>query len=491
MSIRLIPTPYLIESLINADHWEWPKAFAEFIDNSFGEAAGASQKVEILIKRTSAVIMDDGNGIANLEQCFRLGDSNSRHSVSDIGRYGVGAKHAAVWMGKRYMVATQNSDKGCQVFEVNWDAVRKGAEWPTFSPEPIRSTGKTGTYTLIRGFWPQRKRINIEYLARSLSETFAPALEDGKTLIIIDERKKDKKKIVLKPWRPKGWSDRVCFKGSVSGREYTGEIGVLSDHYSSDSGLRICFAHRVLQKMTKLNRKALPVRLFGYIRLSDSWKDRLATNKTEIVDSEDLEQSLLDQPEVKRIIKMAEDYQQEMLLEGIVPRVELFFERAMRRADDGEYTARGHRIGNKKDQPKTPNSPPDVKDNKIGNEPAEPDSEKKQGTGLKIAIESLGEHTIGQVQDSDDSVTVVINRDCPACRDALNEATARPNGHYPALFCVIGAILSIYAREATRDWLYERLRIAMPEVKITEVEIFLNWWFFKVAAGIDESSTAK
>ena len=287
MSTRLIPTPYVIESLINADHWEWPKAFAEFIDNSLGEAAGGAKWVEIRITRTTAVISDDGQGIANLEQCFRLGDSSSRHSASDIGRYGVGAKHAAVWMGKQYRVATENLAGGCKAFEVDWDAVRKGAEWPEFQPKKIPSLGQTDTVTLIRGFWPQRKRINLDYLARSLGETFAPALEDGKRITIVDKRPKIEKTIELAPWRPKGWSDQVRFEGSVSGRAYTAEVGILSDHYSSDSGLRICFAHRVLQKKTRLCGTALPVRLFGYVRLSDAWKDRLATNKTEVVDSED------------------------------------------------------------------------------------------------------------------------------------------------------------------------------------------------------------
>ena len=160
----------------------------------------------------------------------------------------------------------------------------------------------------------------------------------------------------------------------------------------------------------------------------------------------------------------------------------------MRRADDGEERVRGTRSGTPKETPTPPETPPKVKQDESGEEPAKPDPEPQKGTGLRISIQSLGAHTIGQVEDSDDNLTVVINRDCPACRDALNEATTRPGGHYPALFCVIGSILTIHARQHGDAWLRGRLRIGMPETNITDVERFLNWWFFKVAAGIDESA---
>lgn len=484
--IRLVPTPYVIESLINADHWDWPKGYAEFIDNSFGASAGRATKVTITIGRSETTIEDNGIGIEQLQQCFRLGDSTSRHSASDIGRYGVGAKHAAVWMGKRYYVTTVR-DGACKMFHVDWDAVRRGKQWPEYKPAQRKVKASNGTKTTIKGFWPQRKRLTLDFLVRSLSETFAPALEDGKTIMIIDKRPRSGPVTkALEPWKPKGWSDCVAFKGEVGGRSYTAEIGILSDHYSSDSGLRICFAHRVLNRITRLDGHALPVRIFGYVRLSDQWKDRLATNKTEIVDAEDLEKHLFERPEVQRLIAEAEEYQQEILLEGIVPRVELFFNEAIRRADDGAERLKGTRSGTRRTTPKPPQEPPEVKDDEPGEEPGEKISEPDKGTGLRIKIQPLGAKTIGQVEESDDALTVVINKDCPLCKDALNEATAHPQGHYPALFSVIGSILSIHARQHGDAWLRGRLRIGMPETNITDVERFFNWWFFRVAAGVVE-----
>ena len=482
--IRLAPTPYIMESLINADHWDWPKAYAEFIDNSFGQSAGRAESVTIDIKRNATVISDDGRGIRDLKECFILGASTSKFSKSDIGRYGVGAKHASVWMGKNYYVqSVRNGVK--KSFAINWDKVRQGDSWPQFNAyREIDQSAPPGTVTSIKGFWPSRKKIVLSFLERHLSEWFAPALEDGRSITIIDHRPRGGSVTrELVPWRPSGWSDKLKFEGSVDGRPYTAEVGILSNSYSSDCGLRICFAHRVVTRVTRLDGNALPVRFFGYVRLGDEWKDRLATNKTEIVDSQDLEQELLSRPEMQKLMALAEEYQQAFILEGIVPRVEALVNTALKLADTGEHrvertSAKSTGISDPGSEPK---SRPPADENSRDTSPADPD----RASGLRISVQNLGGHMIGKVQDSDDSLTVVINGDCPHCKAALDEATTRPGGNYPTLFSVIGSILSIHARLSGRDWLEQRLKVTVDNDTISELEMFLNWWFFKVAAKVE------
>ena len=50
---------------------------------------------------------------------------------------------------------------------------------------------------------------------------------------------------------------------------------------------------------------------------------------------------------------------------------------------------------------------------------------------------------------------------------------------------MIGSILSIHARLRGRDWLEQRLKVTVDNDTISELEMFLNWWFFKVAAKVE------
>ena len=487
--IKLQPKPYIIESLIQSDDWDWPKALSEFIDNSFGQDAGNATSVVIHLLKDEIKIIDNGLGVHALQQCFALGDSRSRHSLEDIGRFGVGAKHASVWIGKRFWVETCSDSKTVRSACVNWDRVRGESEWPDIEGHSrVKPDGETGTAIGIKNFWPGRKRITVSAVCRQLSETFAPALEDGKSITIVDFRRSREGEVIeLVPWAPKGWSDRETFSASVDGRSFSAEVGILSEAYSTDTGLRICYSHRVICRMTKLAGKTMPVRMFGYIRLSSDWKDRLSTNKTQIVDSHDLEHALAEHPEIQKLMHMAEDYQYEMLISNIMPKLQMNLSKAVRLADGGDVFARRRKPVNEGTKTKKHPSPPAERETEDEGSPAM--EEDSQSSGLMIRITREGRHIVGRIEQDEEGLSVLINKDCPACKDALDEAINGPQGYYPAIFSVIGSIFSIeIARRASQSeiWLKRCFGLTRTEPGMPMAEAFMNWWMFGVAESLQQ-----
>jgi len=476
-AITLTPKPYIIESHKNAEHWDWSKALSEFVDNALGEAAGNANTVDIEIHNSKVVIKDNGRGIEKLEQCFTLGDSSSKNSQTDIGRYGVGAKYAAIWMAKVLHIQTVRDGKA-SAFRINWDAIRQGEDWPEYTPSISNTNSATGTEITCLNFWPGRKRIVTSALVRSLSETFAPALKQGKVIRIHDKRKGHEHTFDLVPWQPRGLSDFQSFAAEIDGREMTCEVGILSDAYSSDSGMRFCYGHRMINHRTKLAGQTLPVRLFGYVFLSHQWKDRLTTNKTNIVDPEDLEEFLINHPAVKRAIQDAEEYHHEMLIENILPKIEAELSASLRKAADGDQLANRKEPKNEgTNTAKHPAAPAEPAHE--DGDPAKPD----KSTGIKIKYQQLGQNMVGRIEESSEGIAVCLNKDCPIIEDVMNDAVKSKRGHYPGLFAVIASIFCIHIQKEGKEWMYSVFKAKSgSEGRVSAIESFLNYWFFKVSS---------
>lgn len=484
--INLAPKPYIIESIIHSDHMDWITALAELVDNAFGEAAGNASTVTISVWRNKIMVEDDGGGIESLEPMFSLGDSKSRFSPIDIGRYGCGAKHAAIWIGKHYCVETAKAGR-LRIARVNWDAVRNQHEFGKFEDHQVEcDPTRHGTKITINYMWPTRKRLHVGSICRQLSETFAPALVHDRAIRVIDYRK-DESGIVytLKPWRPEGLSDVVQFDDALDGRDFHAEVGILTNAYSSDTGLRICYGHRVVCRLTQLAGKTIPARVFGYIELGPQWKDRLSTNKTKIVDSDDLEEYLLNHPQISQIMSNAEEYHFEMLIEKIMPRLQLNISKALRRASEGDQFAKRKQPENEgKRQRKHPAPPADRADD--GDPATEEDS---SSTGLMVKVVREGNHIVGRVEEDNDNFAVLINLDCPACRDAFDEAQKHQRGYYPALFSIIANVFSIEIAKHRSDadtWLKRRFNLTREQPGMTMVETFMNWWMFAVTSSLKQ-----
>jgi hypothetical protein len=51
-------------------------------------------------------VTDNGIGVKNINSIFHYGDASAHGDLTEIGQYGVGAKHAAIWLGDVTTVQT-------------------------------------------------------------------------------------------------------------------------------------------------------------------------------------------------------------------------------------------------------------------------------------------------------------------------------------------------------------------------------------------------
>ncbi len=117
--MNIQPKPAMLDSKRNAN-MGWPIALSELIDNAFD--AGATN-VSIRFgpgKRVS--VTDNGCGCDSPESMLTLGDHYRRKSTR-LGRYGVGAKDAALWLWGKWVIKTTVADT-CLKFSIDWSSRR-------------------------------------------------------------------------------------------------------------------------------------------------------------------------------------------------------------------------------------------------------------------------------------------------------------------------------------------------------------------------------
>lgn len=311
---QLIPDLHIIRSYVNAD-LGWSAALAEFVDNSFAADAGAASVISFTIGPNEITIEDDGSGLQNVNALFRLGQSESKFSKSDIGLYGVGAKAASLWLG--YEISVETIKKGfLHQHTVNWSRARK---WPSeYAGSGKRTTRRSGTTITIKKVHAGRSRLHMDALCRLLGMTFAPALREGRHIKITDTRRKYPVIYEVETDEPPEpiLTHKRSFSGEIKGAAYGVFIGAKEKYESRHNALFINFGHRVIEidRNPWKDRRALPISFYGRVDLADTWKTRLSTNKTAVALYRD---ELLDAiyEQCKDLLELLSDYEKELELE--------------------------------------------------------------------------------------------------------------------------------------------------------------------------------
>jgi Histidine kinase-, DNA gyrase B-, and HSP90-like ATPase len=171
---RLIPKPHIIKA-IRARNWSLDGALEELIDNSIGH--GRAKNVSVYVSNTEGIgVRDDGIGVDNINRIFHYGDASAHDVLSEIGQYGVGAKHACIWLGDVTLVHTVR-DGRVHTMRVDWRAVEKSEEWPLEyegKGRPARS-GERGTQIIITKLARHYVTATSERMARHFGQVFTPA----------------------------------------------------------------------------------------------------------------------------------------------------------------------------------------------------------------------------------------------------------------------------------------------------------------------------
>jgi hypothetical protein len=88
------PEPEVLGS-IAAQKLRWKDVIGELYDNSLDADA---HHIELIIDSKHVSIIDDGKGCARPDDMITLG-AHAKHTSTKLGRYGIGAKDAALWIG--------------------------------------------------------------------------------------------------------------------------------------------------------------------------------------------------------------------------------------------------------------------------------------------------------------------------------------------------------------------------------------------------------
>jgi len=476
-AFQITPKTHLLYSIVNADGWSVNKAISEFVDNAFAVNAGNADAIFITFSDSFISIDDNGQGLKHISALFTLGESGSYGHRSDIGMYGMGAKESSVWLGHRLLVETRR-DGVRHVAKIDWQqlfAAGPDAEWPKLEPDVNKvSSDVTGTRIRIEGIRKGRNITRLETLAAYLGETYAIAIQSGKVIRLKRAHKGQIETMDVEPFYPRGWSDIIKIRGSVEGKKYTAEVGILSEVVSNHSGIRFCYGHRVVEKKTKLVGDAIPARIFGYVMLDTSWKDHLSKNKTEIIDAEELERDVASR--LEDLFKMARKYEEDLIIEGLNVHLSDILTKSWRESVEGvEYGKRrepenpGTRTRKHPSPPMTPVPDGDV--------PVQEEMELER-RGLNMKINKLGaDGVMGMVEESDSGLTVILNEDSPLMGRALRDQTTAGKSRIAAYATIVGQLVAKHAHEQGPRWARRIfVNAGISEEKERVWDSVLIWW---------------
>lgn len=270
---------------IAAQRISWKAALCEWIDNAFDADANA---VAIEVGANAVSISDDGRGCAQLEPFIRLGESR-RHLTTRLGRFGIGAKDAAIIIGgPNSQLRVESVHKGTRrVLQINWHSYAK--EWaytpPTVSPA---GPGQIGTKITVN---PVTKRTpnkgDWAKLQDDLGYIYAPALKEGRQ-ISVRLKKSDRRPRIITRWSPPRLDPHHTVDSviTVKGKRARVYVGLVAEGEPNHrNGITYFHGFRVIVPSSQKgcgNHNAS--RVCGFVELLDGW--RLAKNKDAIVGDE-------------------------------------------------------------------------------------------------------------------------------------------------------------------------------------------------------------
>ena len=271
------PSPAILYSM-RQTNMAWKTIVGELIDNSFDAAA---KQITIELAPRTMTVSDDGRGCEDLNKMVILGLHHHQSSTS-LGRYGVGLNDAAaaLWGDLVITSATANSCSRCRI---DWDKLASGDEWNSPDPVPATRPQGRGTTLSFQRISTDRKiptGVYLERLIRDIGFTFAPALRDGRQILV----KKGRREIACKAYSMPFLSNIIEDELDVNGRRIKIRVGIIKDGEKNlHPGLSFLYGHRVIETCTLGFREYSHSKIAGEVELLDSsWP--LKKNKDGITD---------------------------------------------------------------------------------------------------------------------------------------------------------------------------------------------------------------
>lgn len=287
MAEKIDISPKVRETIIERSRraLPWKTILGEWIDNSLDANAST---IAIEFSKGWLRVQDDGGGTPDPTAMVQLGAHN-KHSTTKLGRYGIGAKDAAlVAGGERSTVAIETIHGGIKrMLSVAWQLLDS---WQIDSPtEEMATPAERGT-TIIVSQYAKRAPGPKEFedLLSDIGYVFARAIKQGKQI---------KLRRHGGPWTPVLRWEPPLFDGapivaepvSINGKMARVTVGVVREGLNNPRrGFTYFHGWRVIEEASSNGCGEFAMsRVCGFVELDDAW--RLTPNKDGLLDNIDRE----------------------------------------------------------------------------------------------------------------------------------------------------------------------------------------------------------
>jgi hypothetical protein len=274
--------PHFLYSIREQSSFTWKSMICELIDNAFDADADC---VRLMWPGGKVFeISDNGVGTDNLLNLLTLG-GRCDHQTNNIGKYGVGAKQALIWLWGVSEISSTVMNGDSQSLTVDWESIASGQiQYPSYADIDRQrvSAGLRGTRLKCMSI---RTSPKMEMLLPSLANTYTPGLELGRNIFASVATKTPEK---LKPRSWPATEEEIVDTIQAAGREVSIRMGIVKKGELNpyNHGFSFERTYRVIKESTLGAKGGLSVsRIAARISLSKEWS--LSTNKDDFTEFQD------------------------------------------------------------------------------------------------------------------------------------------------------------------------------------------------------------
>lgn len=294
------PTPDLLRSIAE-QNMRWKTALGELIDNAFD--AGATH-VEIVFdgsgKNAKFTASDNGTGCSDLRTLLCLGQ-HTKQSSTKLGRYGIGAKDAMLWIGRTesnvHITSTSARDRKTREVRVDWVELIRSGKW-NIPVEDFREhaaeQSEKGTVICIRS--PKMRQVphgkDWAGLVEDIGYIYAPAIKSGRQITMHPPGKRGVPQPVARHQLPPLEPGHIDTEIDVDGKRARVYVGIVAlGQPNHRAGITYTYNFRVIQEASAYGCGPYSFsRIAGIVDLGEEWalsknKDRIAASEDELYEA--------------------------------------------------------------------------------------------------------------------------------------------------------------------------------------------------------------
>lgn len=272
----------LLRAAAHANH-KWWVVLSEWIDNAFDANA---KTIAFEFVKDALRIYDDGTGCADPLALVRLG-GHEKHRTTKLGRYGIGGKEAALWVGGLESKVQWTSTHQGHVYRLHVNWREYGQSWHLTTPSSEPSDSDVGTTILIS---PLTKKPphgkSWDELKAEIAYLYSPALKQGRQIKFRRATKGAEWEPLVR-WELPILTDIIDVRIEVRGHRARVYCGVV-EGANPRSGFTYCHEWRVIEAASSNGCGMYSsARVCGFVDLDSSWpltknKDGITTDREEL-----------------------------------------------------------------------------------------------------------------------------------------------------------------------------------------------------------------